>query len=233
MALIVVGLVALGVYIIQALPTSSVVLLPDADGKAGSVIVQTEGNRQTVSTAYGRASVNKSGTIHLASDDAALVSQRYASTLAARPPAPMSFTVFFEFGSAVEIAPVFQPTLEKLRAVIGSYPAAEITVIGHTDRVGSLESNDALSLQRAETVLKLIEQAGIRATVLEVAGRGEREPLVPTADEVEEAQNRRVEINLRRQVLATRNEAHALALRSGPSCSDARDLCHRLPSLLP
>ena len=61
MALIVVGLVALGMYIIQSQPTSSVVLLPDADGKSGSVIVQTEGNRQTLSTAYGRASVNKFG----------------------------------------------------------------------------------------------------------------------------------------------------------------------------
>lgn len=197
MALIVVGLVALGMYIIQSQPTSSVVLLPDADGKTGSVIVQTDGKKQSVSSAYGRASVNKFGAIHLASDDAAQVAQRYGSTLSARPPTPVSFTVFFEFGSAVDIAPVFQPTLDKLRAVIGSYPAAEITVIGHTDRVGSLESNDALSLQRAETVRKLIEQSGIQATVLEVAGRGEREPLVPTADEVAEAQNRRVEINLR------------------------------------
>jgi OOP family OmpA-OmpF porin len=197
MALIVVGIVALGIYIIQSQPTSSVVLLPDADGKSGSVIVQTEANRQTVSTAYGRASVNKSGAIHLSSDDAGQVSQRYAATLAARPPAPVSFTVFFEFGSAVDIAPIFQPTLDRLRAVLGAYPAAEITVIGHTDRVGSLESNDILSLQRAETIRKLLEQAGVQAAVLEVAGRGEREPLVPTADEVAEAQNRRVEINLR------------------------------------
>lgn len=197
MALIVVGLVALGMYIIQSQPTSSVVLLPDADGKTGSVIVQTEGRQHSVSTAYGRASVNKLGAIHHANEDPDKVTQQYAATLAARPMAPMSFTVFFEFGSAVDIAPVFQPTLDKLRAAISSYPAAEITVIGHTDRVGSLESNDVLSLQRAETVRKLIEQAGMQAAVLEVAGRGEREPLVPTADEVAEPQNRRVEISLR------------------------------------
>jgi outer membrane protein OmpA-like peptidoglycan-associated protein len=80
---------------------------------------------------------------------------------------------------------------------MGSYPAAEVTVIGHTDRVGSIESNDALSLQRAQTVRDLILQSGIQPITLEVAGRGEREPLVPTADDVPEAQNRRVEINLR------------------------------------
>ena len=197
MALIVVGLLAFGLYIIQSQPTSSVVLLPDADGKTGSVVVQTDGRKQAVSSAYGRASVNKFGSIHLATDDLALVTQRYGNTLAARPPVPMSFTVFFEFGSAADIAVVFQPMLDQLRVMVMTYPAAEITVIGHTDRVGSLESNDALSLQRAETVRALIEQSGIGALVLEVAGRGEREPLVPTADEVAEAQNRRVEINLR------------------------------------
>ena len=97
----------------------------------------------------------------------------------------------------MDIAPVFQPTLDRLKEMISTYPAAEVTVIGHTDRVGSLESNDALSLKRAETVRDLILQSGLQTTFLEVAGRGEREPLVPTDDEVPETQNRRVEINLR------------------------------------
>ena len=197
MGLLVVGLVGLAIAIIQSQPASSVVLLPDADGKTGALVVTADGKEQLVSSTYGSASVNRMGGIHVATSDAALVQQRYGATLAARPPAPVSFTVFFEFGSAVDIAPVFQPTLDKLKSAMGSYPAAEITVIGHTDRVGSLESNDALSLQRAQTVRDLILQAGIQPTALEVAGRGEREPLVPTADDVPEAQNRRVEINLR------------------------------------
>ena len=197
MGLLVVGLVGLAIAIIQSQPASSVVLLPDADGKTGALVVTADGKEQLVSSAYGNASVNRMGGLHVATSDAALVQERYGTTLAARPAAPVSFTVFFEFGSAVDIAPVFQPTLDKLKAALGSYPAAEVTVIGHTDRVGSLESNDALSLQRAQTVRDLILQAGIQPMALEVAGRGEREPLVPTADDVPEAQNRRVEINLR------------------------------------
>jgi outer membrane protein OmpA-like peptidoglycan-associated protein len=197
MGLLVVGLVGLAIAIIQSQPASSVVLLPDADGKTGALVVNADGKEQLLSSSYGSASVNRRGAIHMATSDAGLVQQRYGATLAARPPAPVSFTVFFEFGSAVDLAPVFQPTLEKLRAAMGSYPAAEVTVIGHTDRVGSIESNDALSLQRAQTVRDLILQSGIQPITLEVAGRGEREPLVPTADDVPEAQNRRVEINLR------------------------------------
>lgn len=197
MGLLVVGLVGLAIAIIQSQPASTVVLLPDADGKTGALVVTADGKEQLVTGTYGSASVNRMGGLHVATSDATLVQQRYGATLAARPPAPVSFTVFFESGSAVDIAPVFQPALDKLKAALGSYPAAEVTVIGHTDRVGSLESNDALSLQRAQTVRDLILQSGIQPLTLEVAGRGEREPLVPTADDVPEAQNRRVEINLR------------------------------------
>lgn len=178
-------------------PISTVVLLPDADGKTGSVVVKASGAEQVLSSAYSSASVDRQGAIALASAQADTLTRDYAQTLAARPSAPISFTVFFEFGSAVDIAPVFQPVLDQLLAALPLYPAAEITVIGHTDRVGTLEANDALSLQRAETVRGLLLQAGVKAVSIEIAGRGEREPLVATPDETPEARNRRVEINLR------------------------------------
>ena len=178
-------------------PLSKVVLLPDAEGRTGSVIVNTGRAEQLLSSAYGSASVNRQGSIATATEQASVVTKDYAQTLAARPAPPVSFTLFFEFGSAVDIAPSFQPVLEQLRAALPSYPAPEIAVIGHTDRVGTLESNDALSLQRAQTVRDLLIQAGVPAASIEVAGRGEREPMVPTADEVPETKNRRVEINLR------------------------------------
>ena len=178
-------------------PLSKVVLLPDADGRTGSVVVNTGRSEQILSSAYGSASVDRQGSIATATEQASVVTKDYAQTLAARPAPPVSFTLFFEFGSAVDIGPSFQPVLEQLRAALPSYPAPEIAVIGHTDRVGTLESNDALSLQRAQTVRDLLIQAGIPAASIEVAGRGEREPMVPTADEVPETKNRRVEINLR------------------------------------
>jgi outer membrane protein OmpA-like peptidoglycan-associated protein len=42
----------------------------------------------------------------------------------------------------------------------------------------------------------LIER-GLDAALVRAVGRGEREPLVPTADEVGETRNRRVEITVR------------------------------------
>jgi outer membrane protein OmpA-like peptidoglycan-associated protein len=70
-------------------------------------------------------------------------------------------------------------------------------VIGHTDRVGPVEYNDALSLRRAERVRRNFVERGIPTSAINVAGRGEREPILSTADEVSEPRNRRVEINVR------------------------------------
>jgi outer membrane protein OmpA-like peptidoglycan-associated protein len=72
-----------------------------------------------------------------------------------------------------------------------------VVVIGHTDRVGNDQYNDRLSLQRAERVRGELVRLGIPESRIRTAGRGEREPLVATDDEVPEPRNRRVEINVR------------------------------------
>jgi outer membrane protein OmpA-like peptidoglycan-associated protein len=70
-------------------------------------------------------------------------------------------------------------------------------VIGHTDTVGSHDDNDVLSLKRASYVKGLLIKLGIAPEQISVAGRGERELLVPTEDGVDEQKNRRVEVNVR------------------------------------
>lgn len=197
MGVIAAAVIGMFVLMLHQPPQTKVVLLPDEDGRTGAVVIRSEAGTETVNTAYGSAVVGQKGNIAKANEDRAAVRQKYESTLSARPAAPVSFLVYFEFGSAVDIAPAIQPMLDQLRAAIVNYPAAQITIIGHTDRVGTLESNDTLSLGRAQTVREHIEKAGIQVHSIEVAGRGEREPLVPTADEVAEPRNRRVEVQLR------------------------------------
>ena len=60
----------------------------------------------------------------------------------------------------------------------------EILVVGHTDRQGTVEANDALSLKRAQAIVDLLTAQGFARELITARGRGEREPLVPTADEV-------------------------------------------------
>jgi len=188
------GILYLG---LTAQPSATVVLLPEADGRVGAVDLHTATARQSLSTAYASATSNTRGAFVTQAVAAESVQQRYGATLAAMPAAPVSFVLRFEFGSAVDIAPAFEPVLQQFRAALPNYPVPEISVIGHTDRVGSLQDNDRLSLQRAQTVRDLLVQAGVDASTISIAGRGERDPEVATQDEVPSVLNRRVEINLR------------------------------------
>ncbi len=181
-------------------PPDRVILLAGADGKVGAVEVRSLAQPDRpllLSVAGAAARIDTGGAVVAAAPDTTDPRQRYASTLAAIPKAPMSFTIQFETGSATQFAQGSRQELDQLRRALADYPAPEITVIGHTDRVGSVSFNDALSLRRAHTIRQYLEDLGIRALRMDVAGRGEREPLVPTADEVAEPRNRRVEINLR------------------------------------
>ncbi len=72
--------------------------------------------------------------------------------------------------------------LERLREVAESlkkYRKIEsITYIGHTDRYGKTDYNDALSLQRANTVRDYLDSLGVKADKITTEGRGNREPVV-------------------------------------------------------
>lgn len=202
MSIVLVPLVAAAVFFLKdspppPSPVDQVVLLPNADGSTGKLIVRSSAGEQVLATPYASAQSNHRGELQTSVDDAASVSARYGQALGAQPSRPVSFTLYFVSGSADQLTPASSATLEQIKASLSQRAVPEILVIGHTDRVGKLEANDSLSVQRAESVKKLLLAAGIAAGSMEVSGRGEREPLVPTADEIAEERNRRVEINIR------------------------------------
>jgi outer membrane protein OmpA-like peptidoglycan-associated protein len=80
---------------------------------------------------------------------------------------------------------------------VKSYPAPEVVVIGHTDTTGTPQSNAELGLRRANAVRALLVQAGLSPSAIDVRSHGEGELLVPTADNVFEPKNRRVEVTVR------------------------------------
>jgi OOP family OmpA-OmpF porin len=84
--------------------------------------------------------------------------------------------------------------IDQVLADAAATGAVGISATGHADRAGAEEYNMALSLRRADTVREALIAGGIDANTITVAGRGESEPAVPTADGVREQANRRVEI---------------------------------------
>jgi OOP family OmpA-OmpF porin len=57
-----------------------------------------------------------------------------------------------------------------------------ITVVGHTDRLGSAEYNERLSRLRAGSVVNYLAQAGVPAARLASSGAGEGAPVTSLAD---------------------------------------------------
>lgn len=177
-------------------PTTRVTLLPQASGKASAVEVSTSKGSQRIDQPYQVAEVGRSGDLSLATTTAEAVRERHPQLLALQPPTAERFTLEFDPGTSA----LTPESLTRLEAVIRnaqSRSGGEIIVTGHTDRQGPLEANDALSLERAQAVRALLVERGFNAERIEAVGRGEREPLVPTDDEVVEPRNRRADIEVR------------------------------------
>ena len=126
------------------------------------------------------------------------VSFKFGSAPEAAPPPPPpvaapSFMVFFDWDRST----LSQQALNTIRQAADAYKTkgnARITATGHTDRSGPENYNMALSLRRANAVKDALVRDGVPATAISVIGKGESDPLVPTADGVREPQNRRVVI---------------------------------------
>ncbi|MFO0574246.1 MAG: OmpA family protein [Polyangia bacterium] len=77
----------------------------------------------------------------------------------------------------------------------GPPPRPQLFIAGHTDTVGGDADNLALSRNRARAIAAYFRQHGFRAPASFV-GCGERQPRVRTADNVDEARNRRADYTL-------------------------------------
>jgi OmpA-OmpF porin, OOP family len=173
-----------------------VVLLPEEGGAPSAVTIGAGNQTAVLDKPYSAAAVDAKSNIETKTIIAEDANRTFADALAAQPPQPISFTLYFETNS-VEVTPASRPTLDALLAEVARRQAVEVQVTGHTDRVGSVADNDRLSLQRAEAVRAMLIQRGINSSFLRAVGRGEREPLIPTADEQAEPRNRRVEVIVR------------------------------------
>jgi OOP family OmpA-OmpF porin len=189
----------IGTLLLAACSTTKtlVVLLPEESGGTIGAVNVGEGARAVVLDApLNIVTVDTRGGIDKAAITQEEVQRTFGEALAAQPPKPLSFTLYFSTAST-EVTPESQPILEALLAEVAKRQAVEVQVTGHTDRVGTDANNDRLSLERAEAVRDMLVQRGLKTNFIRAVGRGEREPLIPTPDEQPEPRNRRVEVIVR------------------------------------
>jgi len=96
--------------------------------------------------------------------------------------------------NSTEIKPGFHSTLDKIADVVVRYGKTSLTIAGHTDDVGSAQSNQALSERRAHAVAQYLESRRVQEVRLNIVGKGESMPIASNATEGGRAENRRVEI---------------------------------------
>ena len=102
-------------------------------------------------------------------------------------------TVTFAPGSA-EIDAASAIVLDVAAGEILARTGVRIRVEGHTDGVGSAESNEALSQRRAEAVRRYLVRKGVAPQRLETRARGASSPVGSNETEEGRARNRRVEL---------------------------------------
>ncbi|WP_294768418.1 OmpA family protein [uncultured Rhodoferax sp.] len=178
-------------------PLSRVTLLPEADGRATAVQVQgAAGGVQVLDQPYAVAAVQRQGRVDREQTTAEAVQKQHGALLALPLAQAQRFVLQFEPGTAT-LTPDSQAQLPAILSQARALPGGELVVVGHTDRTGSPQANDVLSLQRAQAVRNLLIAQGFQPELVEAVGRGEREPAVPTEANVDEPRNRRAEIIVR------------------------------------
>lgn len=102
----------------------------------------------------------------------------------------------FETGSAT-LSPGGYTSLAALAAYLAANPDRRVALVGHTDAVGGLEGNIALSRKRAEAVrARLVEAHGVDPAQVGAEGAGWLAPRATNLTEAGRALNRRVEVVL-------------------------------------
>jgi OmpA-OmpF porin, OOP family len=102
--------------------------------------------------------------------------------------------IYFDTGSD-RIRPESTPTLKEIGAMLKDHPELKLTIEGHTDNVGSAESNQALSEKRAAAVRQfLIDSYQMDAARLQAKGLGQTKPAGSNDTPEGRQNNRRVEL---------------------------------------
>ena len=99
----------------------------------------------------------------------------------------------FDTGKS-NIKPESMGIIEQIAAVLKAHPELKVSIEGHTDNVGTPQSNKTLSQQRARSVVNAVAQKGIAADRMTAVGWGQEKPVADNRSEEGKAKNRRVEV---------------------------------------
>ncbi len=177
---------------------TTVILLPDPDGRVGHVIV---------TNASGSLEINKPGEAAAIAGhesqptsqgilSATEIDEKFGRILSTLPAPPKHFILYF-YRDSTQLTPPSLKIMKSVLLVIEREKSQYISIIGHSDTAGDRKYNLLLSTRRARAIAELLVKNGIERSRINTTSHGEENPLIRTADNVNEPRNRRVEVVVR------------------------------------
>src|SRR5215467_9745143 len=97
---------------------------------------------------------------------------------------------------STQLTPDSDKTVSDLAQVLKAYPSTQVQLSGHTDNTGNPQSNQALSLDRANTVKAALVNDGVGANRISTQGFGQERPIASNDTEQGRERNRRTELTV-------------------------------------
>ncbi|MRR57648.1 MAG: OmpA family protein [Deltaproteobacteria bacterium] len=175
-----------------------VVLLPEPGGTTSQLLVSNQGGSQLLQEANMATSIQSAQSAPTKPEaiKEQEIQQIFGAALVALPSPPIHFVLYFKTDTTV-VTDESRKILAKVLPAIADHESTDVSIVGHTDRVGTRAYNFQLGLKRALLVQKMLLSLGINPQFIEVTSHGEDNPLIQTKDEVREQRNRRVEVVVR------------------------------------
>ena len=120
------------------------------------------------------------------------VENRAGKILRASNKKQYKFILYFD--KKLKLEAKSEKELKKMLSLLASLHNPYIDIVGHTDTRGSVADNYELALKRAQEIAQKIQSSGVDYLKMNIDSNSELDLAVQTADETEEALNRRVEI---------------------------------------
>ncbi len=178
----------------------NIIVLSKADnGSVGALKIDSTGGNSVILDQPDMAVIVDSDESELPAPvhiDSAKTTSLFQEALAVHPLMPKSFLLYFESNSP-QINSSSLKMIEKIIETIRDRNSHDIAVIGHTDRTGDDAYNRTLSQKRAQSVYDILISKGVNKDDITMSYHGEGNLLVPTADNIAEPANRRVEVMVR------------------------------------
>lgn len=185
-------------FISNCAKRTMVVLVPDPDGKVGSIAVSNQAGSVTIDTANKATIIKDQKTLPSPPKELEeqTINNIFSEVIAIQPLSPAHFILYFEKNTNV-LTPASVNLITAILSAIRERNSTDISVVGHADSAGDKDYNLSLSKRRATLVSTLLVEKGIEQHFIRTTSHGEENPLIKTKDNVSEPRNRRVEVIVR------------------------------------